>query len=67
MRKLKLTTLYFFILGLLYYAPKPEKLTQIETYESKMRKTQLDQTITTSPIANFPEPGDTTIFDIQNP
>lgn len=67
MRKFKLTILYLFVLSIFYYAPKPKKLTQIETYESKMRNIQLDQTIEASPIPYFSTSIDTIIYNRQNP
>jgi len=38
MRKLQVTFIYFMLLLILFFIPKPESLLEMETYESKLRK-----------------------------
>jgi len=37
MRKLQVTCIYFILLLLLFFIPKPKSLLEMETYESKLR------------------------------
>lgn len=38
MRKLQITSIYFILLFILFFIPKPQSLLEMETYESKLRK-----------------------------
>jgi len=67
MRKLQVTFIYFMLLLILFFIPKPESLLEMETYESKLRKNDQigtkDLTITVNPS----QPVDTLINVRQRP
>jgi len=67
MRKLQLISLYAIVLLVLYHTPEPENLTQIETYEAKMRKTQQLQPVEKFSFTSFPTHKDTIAFTRPNP
>ena len=67
MRKLQVTCIYFMLLLILFFIPKPESLLEMETYESKLRKNDQIGTKDLTIIVNPSQPVDTLINVRQRP
>ena len=67
MRKLQVTCIYFTLLLILFFIPKPESLLEMETYESKLRKNDQIGTKDLAITVNPSQPVDTLINVRQRP